>query len=61
MKPTELQARVYQGYYNLMSDEMREEIKTYTPLPKPENKTSPGLNRGCFHSSLFLSACLLNF
>ena len=34
MKPTDLQNKVYEGYYNLMSDEMREEIKTYTPLPK---------------------------
>ncbi len=34
MKSTDLQKKVYEGYYNLMSDEMREEIKTYTPLPK---------------------------
>lgn len=59
MKPTDLQNKVYEGYYNLMSDEMREEIKTYTPLPKPENKTSPGLNRGCLR--LFLSGGLCCF
>ncbi len=34
MKPTDLQNKVYEGYYDLMSDEMREEIKTYRPLPK---------------------------
>lgn len=34
MKPTDLQTKVYEGYYNLMSNEMQEEIKTYTPLPK---------------------------
>lgn len=34
MKPAELQRKVYEGYYNLMSIEMREEIKSYTPLPK---------------------------
>jgi hypothetical protein len=34
MKPAELQKKVYEAYYNLMSIEMREEIKTYRPLPK---------------------------
>ncbi len=29
MKPTELQEKVHEGYYDLMSIEMREEIKSY--------------------------------
>lgn len=34
MKSTDLQKKVYEAYYNLMSIEMREDIKSYTPLPK---------------------------
>jgi len=34
MKSTDLQKKVYEAYYRLLSDEMREEIKTYRPLPK---------------------------
>ena len=34
MKCNELQRKVYENYYRLLSDEMREEIKTYRPLPK---------------------------
>ncbi|NLK40077.1 MAG: hypothetical protein GX303_07575 [Clostridiales bacterium] len=62
MKCNELQKKVYEGYYNLMSDEMREEIKTYTPLPKKVS-LPPGADRESaikiiFHNNSWLRVYL---